>query len=316
VIAAQLKAPHEISLVKTEIPTPGSGQVLIRIEGCGICGSNIDPWEGRAQLQWPLAPGEPGHEAWGIVESCGGSEEFTRGERVSMVSYRSFAQFDLAKADHVVRIPDRFSGKPFPGEALASAMNVFCRANIKSGQKVVILGAGFLGLLLTQLSICAGAHVCVVSRRSFALDTARDLGAVACFPSSDPDLTARIIAFCGGDGCEKVIEATGKQESLNLASEVVGTYGTLVIAGYHRDGARTVDVQKWNWKGITVINAHERDPLRIMNGMRMAVEAAEKDLVDPFPLIGHRFDLTDISSGFRAAVERPEGFVKGWVQMC
>ena len=59
--------------------------------------------------------------------------------------------------------------------------------------------------------------------------------------------------------CERVIEAVGKQWPLDLAGELVGYGGKLIIAGYHQDGPRQVNMQSWNWKGIDVINAHERD---------------------------------------------------------
>jgi threonine dehydrogenase-like Zn-dependent dehydrogenase len=64
----------------------------------------------------------------------------------------------------------------------------------------------------------------------------------------------------GGAMCERVIEAVGLQWPLDLAGEITGERGRLVIAGYHQDGKREVNMQMWNWRGIDVINAHERDP--------------------------------------------------------
>ena len=58
--------------------------------------------------------------------------------------------------------------------------------------------------------------------------------------------------------CKRVIEAAGAQATLGLAPALTGTYGRLIIAGYHQDGPRQVNVQLWNWRAIDVINAHER----------------------------------------------------------
>src|SRR5438034_847128 len=75
-------------------------------------------------------------------------------------------------------------------------------------------------------------------------------------------------------GAQRVGECTGTQASLDLASDIVGEGGRLVIAGYHQDGARQINMQQWNWLGIDVINAHERDPKTIVRGMREGIEAA------------------------------------------
>ena len=72
----------------------------------------------------------------------------------------------------------------------------------------------------------------------------------------------------GGQWCERVIECTGLQWPLDLASELSAERGRLVIAGYHQDGLRQVNMQLWNWRGLDVINAHERDPQAYVDGMR------------------------------------------------
>src|SRR6185369_17576014 len=84
-----------------------------------------------------------------------------------------------------------------------------------------------------------------------------------------------------GRGCECVIEAAGKQESLDLASEITSERGRLVIAGYHQDGPRQVNMQLWNWRGLDVINAHERDPKNYVRGIRSAVEAIASGVLNP-----------------------------------
>jgi threonine dehydrogenase-like Zn-dependent dehydrogenase len=107
---------------------------------------------------------------------------------------------------------------------------------------------------------------------------------------------------------ERVIEAAGTQEALDRASALVAERGVIVIAGYHQDGPRTVDMQSWNWRGIDVVNAHERDPLVYVDAMREGIGA-----VDVAPLLTHRFDLDELGAAFEAARTRPPGFVKAWV---
>src|ERR1044071_5975676 len=69
--AAMLAAPGRIEMVQTNLPGPGPRQVRVRIEGCGICGSNLPSWEGRPWFEYPFPPGAPGPHGRGIRESAG-----------------------------------------------------------------------------------------------------------------------------------------------------------------------------------------------------------------------------------------------------
>ncbi|EKD37138.1 MAG: alcohol dehydrogenase GroES protein, partial [uncultured bacterium] len=89
----------------------------------------------------------------------------------------------------------------------------------------------------------------------------------------------------------------------------------LVIAGYHQDGPRQVNMQKWNWRAIDVVNAHERDRRRIVQGVADGIAAAEKGRLRVRELLTHRFHLDRLNDGFQMMAERPDGFIKGWVQL-
>src|SRR5882672_8254632 len=96
-----------------------------RMEGCGVCASSLPTWEGRPWFQYPSALGAPGHEGWGSIDALGdGVAGLECGERVAMLSYNAYADCDVAQADHVVKLPPELAGKPFPGEALACAVNI------------------------------------------------------------------------------------------------------------------------------------------------------------------------------------------------
>jgi threonine dehydrogenase-like Zn-dependent dehydrogenase len=87
----------------------------------------------------------------------------------------------------------------------------------------------------------------------------------------------------------------------------------LIVAGYHQDGLRQVNMQLWNWRGIDVINAHERDPAIYLRGMREAVEAVASGTLDPAPLYTHRFPLDRLGDALDATRDRPDGFLKALV---
>jgi threonine dehydrogenase-like Zn-dependent dehydrogenase len=263
-----LSAPRSVR--QADAPPP-EGEVLIRVEGCGVCGSSLPVWEGRPWFAYPLPPGAPGHEVWGHTDD---------GRRVAALCFNGFAEWDVADARTVVELPAELDGLPFPGEALACAVNVARRARVRDGDRVAVVGMGFLGTCVARL---LGDVVEV--RRDTAVDGEFDV----------------------------VVEAAGTQEALDTASRLVAPGGRLVVAGFHQDGPRTVDMQSWNWRGIDVINAHERDAAVVVDAMREAARLAVDGALDVERLVTHVLPLSRLAEAFELAATRPHGFLKAVV---
>ena len=313
--AAVLAAPGRIRVEEVERPEPGPGQVRVRLEGCGVCASNLTPWAGPEWMRFPTEPGALGHEGWGTIDAIGEDVgHLAVGDRVATLSAKSYAEYDVAEADAVVRLPVSLAGRPFPGEPLGCAMNIFKRCEIEPGHVVAIVGIGFLGALLTRLATDAGARVIAISRRAFALDVASQFGAAETIPMDDHyRIIERVRELTHGALCDRVIEAVGKQWPLDLAAELTRERGRLIVAGYHQDGPRQVNMQLWNWRGIDVVNAHERDPKVYAEGVREAVDAVATGRLDPSPLYTHRFRLDQLDEALDATRDRPDGFVKALI---
>jgi len=313
--AAVFCGDGRIEVRREPLPRVAADEVLVRLEGCGICASNLPIWAGRPWFDYPLLPGTPGHEGWGEVAAVGAQVDGCAvGERVALLSGRAYAEFDSAKVDALTRIPERFSGLPMPGEPLACAMNIFRRSEIQRGQRVAVVGVGFIGALVIQLAVAAGAQVIAVSRREYAREVARRCGAAhALSIDSVHAVSGAVMELTQGAGCERVIEAAGLQESLDIASAIAAEGGRLVIAGYHQDGLRQVNMQQWNWRGLDVINAHERDPSVAARGLREAMDALVSGRLDPFVLLTHRYSLGELPRAFAAMEQRPDGFLKATV---
>jgi threonine dehydrogenase-like Zn-dependent dehydrogenase len=313
--AAVLEGPGRLKVEHVEIPEPAAGQVRLRLEGCGVCASNLTPWAGPEWMQFPTEPGALGHEGWGLVDAVGPDvDRLSVGDRVAALSFNSYGEYDIAEADAVVKLPASLAGKPFPGEPLGCAMNIFRRSDIRAGQIVAIVGIGFLGAILTRLATDAGARVIAISRRAFSLDVARRYGAAEVIPMDDHwAIIEAVKRLTEGRLCDRVIEAVGKQWPLDLAGELVREGGKLIVAGYHQDGPRQVNMQMWNWKGIDVVNAHERDPAVAMRGMKEAVDAVASGRLDPSDLYTHSYPLERLGEALDATRDRPDGFVKALV---
>jgi threonine dehydrogenase-like Zn-dependent dehydrogenase len=315
-MAAILTGPAAMTVAQVARPEPGPGEVRVRLEGCGVCASNVEPFEGQPWSSFPGEAGGLGHEGWGVVDAVGeGADDFAVGDRVALLAGHSFAEYDVARADAVVKLPESLAGKPFPGEPLGCAMNIFRRSDIRDGQTVAIIGIGFLGAVLTRLATDAGARVIAISRRQSSLDLARAYGAAETIVMDDHWRIIEDVKRIAGEAlCERVIEAVGKQWPLDLAGELVGFGGKLIVAGYHQDGPRHVNMQGWNWKGIDVINAHERDPAVNLQGLREAVEAVASGRIDPAPLYTHRYPLDRVAEAIAATRDKPHGFVKALIE--
>src|ERR1044072_2351812 len=235
--AAVIAAPGKIELPEVEFREPVAGEVGVRIEGCGVCASNVPVWEGKPWFEYPLEAGAPGHEAWGYVDALGdGVTDLAKGDRVALLSSHGFAAYDFAVASQVVQLPADLNDQPVPAETLGCAVNIFRRSAIKSGQTVAIIGVGFLGTLLTQLAVNAGARVFAISRRRSSLQLAERFGADVTIEPARARETVKLLTQ--ERGCDCVIEAAGTQESLDLATELTSERGRLVLAGNQTDGAR------------------------------------------------------------------------------
>ncbi|MFL5431168.1 MAG: zinc-binding dehydrogenase [Myxococcales bacterium] len=313
---AVIAGPRRLTIEPFDLQHPGPGQLLVALEGCGVCHSNLPAWEGRDWFRYPLPRGNPGHEGWGRIVAVGdGTHELRPGDRVAFLSSSAYASHDVIDASSAVKLPDDLDGMPFPGEPIACAMNIFKRAAIEPRHTVAIIGIGFLGALLTRLCAHAGARVIAIARRPFSQQLARESGAELVVPMDDHGaIIARLRDATGGALCERTIEAVGEQWPLDLAAELTGERGKLVIAGYHQDGPRQVNMQLWNWRGLDVVNAHERDPAVYVEGMRRAVEATVAGVIDPRPLLSQCYPLERLGDALDAVKSRPGNFVKAWVR--
>ena len=313
--AAVLIGAGMFKIQDTPVPQPGPGEVLVKLTGCGVCASNLTPWAGPEWMQFPTEPGALGHEGWGVIDAVGeGVTGLQPGDRVGFLSGKAYAEFDLAEASQVVQLPPALADGDLPLEPFGCAMNIFRRGDIQAGQTAAIVGIGFLGAILVRLASNAGARVIAISRREQSLELARKMGAAETIPMHDHgQIIERVRELTGGTLCDRVIEAVGKQWPLDLAAELTSEGGRLVIAGYHQDGPRQVNMQLWNWRGFDVVNAHERDAAVSVQGMREAVAAIENGLIDPELLITHRYPLDKLGEALDAARDRPGNFVKAVV---
>src|SRR5215218_9533029 len=94
--AAVITQPGRIETKHTLFRVPADDEVRVKLEGCGVCASNIPVWQGEPWFQYPLEPGAPGHEAWGRVQMTGPEVQGVfPGDRVAILSSHAYAEYDI-----------------------------------------------------------------------------------------------------------------------------------------------------------------------------------------------------------------------------
>jgi threonine dehydrogenase-like Zn-dependent dehydrogenase len=306
--------PQHSRLEDRTVPDPGPDEVLVRVKTCGVCASELHGWQGD---QYPY-PREYGHEVAGEVVSVGNQvKSFSPGMRVTGLFFKGFAEYSKTPQEFVAPIPERVSYEEALGEPIACVMSGARRTRIDLGDTVVMVGLGFMGMLMLQAARLRGpAQIIAVDPRREVLESALKMGADEVYmPDQVPErLMLTEWGHLGKDrGADVVFESSGTQAGLTLAGQLVRDHGVLSLVGWHQGGLRQVDVEMWNWKAFDVINAHERRMDYLMECMRRGLALVAAGKLNMAALISHRFPLNAVDDAFRALVEKPPGYHKAVV---
>ncbi len=263
-LAARFHGPgRPLSLDDVPVPQPGPDEVRVRVRAAGVCGTELHFTDGLyAPSRVPMTLG---HEGAGTVDALGSQVSgWAEGNRVAVYYYlfcgacrwcllgrqnlclapRGVLAFaaDGAFAEHVVvparclvRLPEQLSFEQAAPLccAGATAVHALAEADVVPGEVVVVLGAGGVGSAVVQEARRRGAVVVAVSRDAARREAAVGLGAaVAVTPQ---DLPAAVDRLSGGQGADAVVELAGVRATLDLAVQVLGRRGRLVLVGYSAD---------------------------------------------------------------------------------
>jgi threonine dehydrogenase-like Zn-dependent dehydrogenase len=213
-------------------------------------------------------------------------------------------------------------------EPVACAVNAVDIADVRLGDDVAIIGAGFMGALVLKLVLMRGPRrVFVADTRPEALERARAIGATHTIDVRTESLadvvrahTDRVPPGTFGDvdpldevGADVTFEVTGAQAPLADGGAATRMAGTLAIVGYHQGGSREIPLGAWNWKALRIVNAHFREIATIMRGMRIGMRLLSSGRMQIDDLVTHRFGLDEVGDAFQMAVDKPAGFLKSTV---
>jgi len=260
-----LSAYNHLEIADLPKPAVGPGEVLVRVEACGICDSDVHGFDGSSGRRIP--PIVMGHEAAGTVAKVGaGVDGYAAGDRVTFDStvycgecafckrgdvnlcddrqvigvscgdYRrhgAFAEFVVVPQRILYHLP---KGISFTEAAMLEAASVALHgvrvSGAAGGETALVIGAGMIGLLTLQAARAAGcARVFITDVDATRLKLAKEVGADEVLHASGAELTAEVLKLTGGRGVDLAYEAVGRNETVAAAIDCTRKGGTVTLIG-------------------------------------------------------------------------------------
>ncbi|MCC6617681.1 MAG: L-threonine 3-dehydrogenase [Chloroflexi bacterium] len=333
---AKVHAGPGLELVDRPAPTPGDGEVLLRVEAASICGTDLHLFEWDDWAAENLVPPRIlGHEIAGTVIGTGaGVTRVREGDLVGVESHlfdwtcpqcrrgdmhlcRNLrvigVHSDGGFAEQVV-IPEanaiESNGLDPAVVALQEPMGNAVHAAFAEpidGRSVLVTGCGPIGLCAVGIARAAGASVVIATdTEPFRLELARTMGAHLALDAADPSTPERIGAATGGDGVDVVLEMSGAPAALDQALRVITRGGSVSLLGIY-NGPVSVEMSDLViMKGLRLHGIYGR---RIYDTWERTQSLLRSGALDPSPVITHRLDLADWPVAFELLEQRHAGKV-------
>ncbi|MFB6075471.1 MAG: alcohol dehydrogenase catalytic domain-containing protein [Haloarculaceae archaeon] len=321
--AAVLTQPGEIQVRDRDRPDPADGDVLVRVEACGVCATDFHMYEGGLSVPLPMVPG---HESAGEVVSTGADvTRVSTGDRVAVnpsvpcgacryctsgrehlcpdltsiggaahtVVDGSFAEYVAVPAGNVVSIGDLDATTAAFAEPLGCVVHGVDRVGAREGDTVAVIGAGSIGLEIVKVLWQRGARPVVVEPVDERRERARDAGAVLTVDPTDADPVAAVREAVGP--VDAAIEAVGFPETIAQARDLCGDGAPTLVFGVPPEDA-TIEVSPFD------VFYGERDLLGTYSltpdDFERAVGLLRGGQIEVDSLITHEVGLADLPAAF------------------
>jgi threonine dehydrogenase-like Zn-dependent dehydrogenase len=325
--AAVCEARETIVIKQVPRPTPGAGEVLVRVKATGLCGSDVDGYTGHhPMIKWPIILG---HECSGVIAELGPEvTDWAVGDEVAVEPFftckrcpacqsgrynlcadlritghqvaGSLAEYVIAEACFVHRKPPNV---PFEEAAIAEpvsgSLHAVERCNLRVGDLVVIIGCGTIGSLAMQHALNKGAEVVVADIQDFKLEVAKSLGGTHVINPVTTDLKARVMELTDGIGADCVIEAVGHPDTLASTVGMVKRGGTVMLIGWSGN-----ETDPYNLTSVTLDELTVLGTLGFCRDFPVALRLMSRGKVKVAPIISHRLPLERVEEGIRMLRDR------------
>lgn len=252
--AARLHGIGDLRIETLSIPRAGAGELLVRVEACGICPTDVRKHAIGTHGPYPL---NPGHEWVGVVTEVGREVVgWSTGARVYGDTYAGYAEYALLSVD-----PGAWSNGAL---AIPADLDVLCatfvepladcvhavhdQAGAKQGSRVCVVGAGQMGLQIAAVAAVAGAEVIVVEPQLERRELAREFGAT--------DVVVGEELAEAADGCDAVIVTIGVASLVATCLGAVAPGGRVVLfAGFGEAAEATLDLNVIHYREVSLVGS-------------------------------------------------------------
>ena len=321
--AIRLYGPRDLRLDEVPRPEITPQQVLIRIEACGICPSDVRWYAGTRPIpEGVKLPHIPGHEWVGeIVEVGSEVTGYQVGDRVAAYGQvvcgmcencqrgifnfclhrqwaieGGFSQYGRASAQGLLPIPQELSYEEASfAEPLSCCINGIWRSHVRLGDDVVVVGAGPIGLLHVQLARLQGARVIATDLIPERLEVAKAVGAHEVVDAGGGDAVEQVRELTQGRGADAIIVATGTRAAMEQGLQMAALHGNVnFFAGSYPSPQLSLDPNLIHYKELTLTGSHHFTPFTFQRALKLL----QYGLVQVKPLISHRLELEQTPEGF------------------
>ncbi|MBI5394942.1 MAG: zinc-binding dehydrogenase [Verrucomicrobia bacterium] len=306
--AIHFVAARKVEVREVEVGDPKPHEVQVLCKAGGISAADVALFTEAAKRPYPFIGG---HEGVGQVIRVGSEVKNIRpGEYVTCYPWQKLQNVDACRAHKVPGEPE--DPALWLVEPVACVVNAIHHARIRPGERVLVLGAGFMGLTITQLLARYPVYELIAADlKPQNLTLATQFGATETVNTSTKDGEARLKTLAN-EPFDLVVETAGAQQTLDLATQLVRRGGRLCIFSWHH-ASRQVDVGAWHTKALRVLNANPslaEDDARAGNFER-AVRCMWRGLIDLKPLVTHRHKFAEAQAALELAAKKPDGHIKG-----
>ncbi len=333
----------KMGFIQRPIPRPKAGEVLVKLEYVGICGSDLHYYEeGRIGAYLVEPPFVLGHEPGGIVVDVGEEVKNLKiGDRVALEPGKTCGHCEFCKDGRYNLCPDVvfFATPPIDGvfqeyvahqadlcfklpenvstlegaliEPLAVGFHAAKQGRAHFGQTAVVTGAGCIGLVsMMALKALGVTEVYIVDLVDKRLEKATELGANQVMNGKKVDAVQEVLRLTGGRGVDLVIDTSGSEVCVNQGIEMLVKGGRLVLVGYSRSGKMNL-----NTSLICDKELHMNSVFRYRHMYPMAIQAVAEGKVNLKGIVTDLFDLDDIQAAMDRSVKDKENIVKAVIRV-
>jgi threonine dehydrogenase-like Zn-dependent dehydrogenase len=298
-----------IELLAVTVGDPGDEEVQVQGGACGICSWDIVTAKLGSQMR-PMAP--PGHEGIGYVTRVGrGVQGLKEGDRVAGGGFATLRNLPAARVYPVP--PSDLADAYWLVEPVSCAVTGLDHCRLRPGDRVAVIGAGFMGLLILQGLLHAPVDQLVaVDVAQDRLDLARSLGVPETFNAARIERD-ELVQTLHQRGYDVVVDASGSQAGLDLATEIVKRGGLINLFGWIKGETAAFDPTKWHLGGFTVVNSSPSSQLR--DPFPAAIRLIHQGVFDLRPLVTDVVPLEDYPTLMGKIVHGDPRYIKGVITL-